>query len=103
MCLPDDNRGVLGFSILIQSNIKNSHQLTSYVDTFVGKILKEKIDQLTEEEFNQYRDSLLSTKQQKDKKLADESLRFWSEIVKHAYEFNRKEQELEALPTITVE
>jgi secreted Zn-dependent insulinase-like peptidase len=25
MCLPDDHRGVMGLSILVQSNIKNSH------------------------------------------------------------------------------
>lgn len=48
MSLPDDNRGVLGMSILVQSNIKNSHELAQYVDTFVHKILKEKIDALTE-------------------------------------------------------
>ena len=47
MSLPDDNRGVLGMSILVQSNIKNSHELAQYVDTFVNKILKENIEKLT--------------------------------------------------------
>lgn len=78
MSLPDDNRGVLGMSILVQSNIKNSHELVGYVDTFVGKILREKIDQLTEQEFNEYRSALLSTKTQKDKNLGEESSRFWA-------------------------
>ena len=40
MSLPDDNRGVLGMSILVQSNIKNSYELTEYVDTFIQKILR---------------------------------------------------------------
>lgn len=40
MCLPDDHRGVMGLSILIQSNIKTSHSLTKYVDTFVNQIMK---------------------------------------------------------------
>lgn len=40
MCLPDDHRGVMGLSILIQSNIKTSHELTKYVDTFVNQIMK---------------------------------------------------------------
>lgn len=40
MSLPDDNRGVLGMSILVQSNIKNSYELTQYVDTFIQKILR---------------------------------------------------------------
>jgi hypothetical protein len=47
MSLPDDNRGVLGMSILVQSNIKNSHELSQYIDTFVQKILKEQINNLT--------------------------------------------------------
>lgn len=46
MCLPDDNRGVLGFSILIQSNIKNTYELQKYVSIFVNEILKAKIDAL---------------------------------------------------------
>ncbi len=40
MSLPDDNRGVLGMSILVQSNIKNSHELTQYIDIFIDKVLK---------------------------------------------------------------
>ncbi len=35
MCLPDDNRGVLGMSILLQSSIKTSYELVSYVNTFL--------------------------------------------------------------------
>lgn len=92
MSLPDDNRGVLGMSILVQSNIKNSHELAQYVDTFVNKILKENIEKLTEEEFNEYRSALLSTKMQKDKNLGDECSRFWAEVVKHSYLFDRKDQ-----------
>ena len=48
MCLSDDHRGVIGFSILVQSNIKNTYQLQQYVSTFVNQILKEQIDTLTE-------------------------------------------------------
>ena len=43
MSLADDNRGVLGLSILVQSNIKNSYELQTYVAKFVNEILKEKI------------------------------------------------------------
>lgn len=46
MCLQDDHRGVLGLSILVQSNIKNSYELQQYVWKFVNEILKEKIDTL---------------------------------------------------------
>jgi secreted Zn-dependent insulinase-like peptidase len=46
MCLPDDHRGVLGLSILVQSNIKNTYELQKYVSKFVNEILKEKIANL---------------------------------------------------------
>lgn len=52
MCLQDDNRGVLGLSILIQSNVKNTYELQKYVSTFVNEILKEKIDTLDENGFS---------------------------------------------------
>jgi secreted Zn-dependent insulinase-like peptidase len=35
--------------------------------------------------------------------LTAEAGRFWEEIVKHTYEFERKEKELEAIPTITLD
>lgn len=55
MCLPDDNRGVIGMSILLQSSIKTSYELVEYVDIFLGKILKEKLDELDQNLFNQYK------------------------------------------------
>ena len=51
MCLPDDNRGVLGMSILLQSAIKTSYQLVNYVNTFIDKILFEKLHKLDEATF----------------------------------------------------
>jgi hypothetical protein len=51
MCIPDDYRGVLGLSILVQSNIKNTYELQAYVSKFVNEILKEIIQSLTENTF----------------------------------------------------
>ena len=31
MALPDDHRGVIGLSILVQSNVKNTYELQTYV------------------------------------------------------------------------
>lgn len=103
MCLQDDHRGVLGLSILVQSNIKNSYELQQYVHKFVNEILKEKISNLDEKTFNEYKDSLFNTKIQKDKNLNAESTRFWGEIVKHSYEFTRKEKEIELIPNIKLD
>jgi len=51
MCLADDHRGVLGLSILVQSNIKNTYELQQYVNKFVNEILKEKLTALNEATF----------------------------------------------------
>lgn len=42
-------------------------------------------------------------KSQKDKDLAVETERFWAEIAKHTYEFERKKKELGMLPKIELE
>lgn len=70
---------------------------------FVNEILKEKIANLDEATFNEYKASLESTKKQKDKNLAAEATRFWGEIVKHSYEFQRKEKEIDFIPTISLQ
>jgi len=58
MCLPDDHRGVLGISILVQSNIKNTYELQKYVDKFINEILKDSIDTLDEKVFSEYKNAL---------------------------------------------
>lgn len=101
-CVSVDGRGMLGFSFLVQSSVKSSHELGRYVDKLVA-ILNEKIAGLTEETFKPYRDSLYVSKSQKPKTLGDETKKFWEEIVKHLYVFSRREQELEVLQQLTVE
>jgi insulysin len=87
MCLNDDHRGVIGFSILVQSNIKNTYELQQYVSKFINEILKEEINKLTEATFEEFKQAIENTKRQKDKNLTAETNRFWEEIVKHSYEF----------------
>lgn len=77
MTLPDDHRGVLGFSILVQSNVKNTYELQQYVHKFINEILKEKLNSLTVEGLEEYKKASVSTKQQKDKNLSSEASRFW--------------------------
>lgn len=43
MCLQDDHRGILGLSVLVQSNVKNTYELQKYVSKFINEVLKEKI------------------------------------------------------------
>ncbi len=94
---------MLGLSILVQSNIKNTYELQKYVSKFINELLKENISNLKEETFQEYKTALENTKRQKDKNLPSEAARFWGEIVKHSYEFERKEKEIEVIPKITLE
>lgn len=70
MALSDDHRGVLGLSILVQSNVKNTYEIQTYVSKFINEILKQKIAELNEETFNEYKAALENTKRQKDKNLS---------------------------------
>lgn len=70
MALSDDHRGVLGLSILVQSNVKNTYEIQTYVSKFVHEILKQKIDELSEATFKEYKAALENTKRQKDKNLS---------------------------------
>lgn len=88
--MPDDNRGILGMSILLQSAIKTSYELITYVNTFINKVLAEKLSALDEATFAEYKKSLKTTKMEKDKTLSSEAGRFWTEIARHRYMFNRK-------------
>ena len=69
MCMPDDNRGVLGVSILVQSAIKTSYELSGYVDIFLKDILREKHRNLDEATFSAFKESLRNSKEEKDKNL----------------------------------
>lgn len=77
MALSDDHRGVLGLSILVQSNVKNTYELQKYVSKFINEIMKKNITELTEQTFNEYKSALENTKRQKDKNLSAEASRFW--------------------------
>lgn len=70
MCLTDDNRGVLGMSILLQSALKASYELISYIDNFIDKILIDKLKELDEHTFGEFKNSLRISKAEKDKNLS---------------------------------
>ena len=77
-CVAEDHRGVGGLSLIVQSSVKTSYELITYIDKFVNEKLKELINNLTQEEFDTYKNSLKNVKEEKDKNLAAETLRFWN-------------------------
>ena len=57
---------------------------------------------MSEEEFENYKSSLIISKSQKPKTLKEETKIFWNEIIRHSYEFARKEIEIENIPKVTL-
>merc|ERR1712168_577281 len=56
---------------------------------------------LTEEQFTDYVEGLAVQKLEKPKRLSAETWRFWSEIRKKQYHFNRNDMDVEALRKLT--
>jgi hypothetical protein len=44
--MSDDNRGILGMNILLQSSIKTSYELIQYIDKLLSEIIVEKLNEL---------------------------------------------------------
>ena len=58
---------------------------------------------MTEEEFQTQIGAVLTSLQEKDKNLAEEFGRYWGEIVTHKYNFDRQEQEIALIKTLTLQ
>ncbi|CAI9736667.1 nardilysin isoform X2 [Octopus vulgaris] len=95
-------RGILGFSIVIEFQAhKYSPELVNnkayaFIKDFVDMMVN-----LTTEEFQSLKESLITAKKCEDTKLAEEARRHWHEIFYQIYVFNRLEKEVEALHRIT--
>ncbi len=95
-------RDVLGFLILIQSNVKSSHFLSQRIAAFLEKT-KEKIEAITDEEFQKYVESVRASLLEKELSVLQEAERYWSEILTHKYLWERKEIQLRLLETLKKE
>lgn len=89
--MSEDHRGVGGLTLLVQSAIKTTNEIISYIDKFLNEHLKDLLEKLDEKTFDEYKTAMKLTKQEKDKNLSEETMRFWGEIVKHRYDFSRKD------------
>ena len=95
-------RDVLGLIILIQSNVKPSHFLSQRISNFLEKT-KEKINEISDEEFNKHVESVRASITEKDLSIVQEGERYWREVRTHKYLWNRREIQLEKLNTLTKE
>lgn len=79
---------VLGMLFIVQSAVQPPNYLSEKILEFLDGMKKE-ITTLSDEDFNSYRESILTRLREKDYNVAQEAGRYWSEIAKHAYFFNR--------------
>ena len=99
-CNPSNIRKILGGSILIHSPKKDPEFLVHRINAFLDS-QRNQVDELTEEEFEKFRQSVIATAQVKDINLYEESGRAWDEVYDQFYMFNRQEKYIEALKDIT--
>lgn len=99
-----DNQGVLGYTITVNS--QESKFTADYVDERIENFRKELLQIITEksnEDFEQYKQSLILIKLTEDTDLKDEIARNWAEVTSDEYIFDRVQQEVNALRSITQE
>jgi insulysin len=89
-------RGILHFNILIQSAAKPTHYLSQRIENFLGTV-RDKIKEISDEEFKKHCNSTLVILSQKDLSVYDEATRYWNEIHKHTYLFNRQQVNVEEI------
>lgn len=90
-----------GLYFIIQSGVKDPIFLEERIDRFLTSYLDE-LKGLSDTEFDQFREALISKRKEKPKNLNEESHRYWSEIVSKRYDFNRLEKEIEQLKSLNL-
>lgn len=93
---PFNYRDTVGGGFIVQSNVRSPEGVLSKINEFLSK-QKERFDSLSDEEFTTAVNAVLMEKKEIDMSLMAETLRLFREVVKHTYQFDIKEREIEAL------
>ena len=88
--------------ILIQSSEYSAAYLDSRALTFLS-VLEKRIDDMNEEDFRGAVAELIATKQEKPKRLGSKAALHWAEIAAATHRFSRKEEEIEALKSLSLQ
>jgi secreted Zn-dependent insulinase-like peptidase len=92
-------RNVMGGKFVIQSAKYTPEYLLGKIHEFI-KDMKQKTDDLSDEDCKKSVNSILSIKRQVDMNLCDVKNRMHGEIVTHEYNFDRKEKSIRILETM---
>jgi len=95
--------GILGYSITIyiQANKYTTEHVDQRIEEFFKSFMKI-LQDISEEDFNNAKDSLMRLKQCVDIDLEEEFDRNWAEIMKWQYMFDRLEREIVAIKDIKI-
>lgn len=99
---PSEDRGVCSLQFAVQSERKDPQYLATRVWNFIEEFEK-KLMALNILEFEKFKASILVKIREKDLNIFQEGSRYWDEIVKHRYDFNRKENNARFLKDIKLE
>ncbi len=91
--------GTSGFRVLVQSE-RDATYLESRIDAFFDH-LKGILEEMSEEEFNSHKESLIQSRLETVKNLGEESMRFWFHIHSSYYDFLQREIDVEALRALS--
>jgi insulysin len=84
--------GTMGFRVLVQSE-RDPVYVETRIESFLDGMQKF-IEELSDEEFEKNRNSLILKKEEKPKNLGEETSRFWNVIGDQTYEFGKRERGL---------
>ncbi|ALC48866.1 CG2025 [Drosophila busckii] len=96
------NYGIAGYSIMVNSQeTKHSAQhVEQRVEVFRSNMMQI-LEDMSQEDYDHTRDSLIKLKQVADMSLATEWSRNWTEIINEEYMFDRRRQQIELLRNLT--
>ncbi|KAJ6636738.1 Nardilysin [Pseudolycoriella hygida] len=101
-CSLRDNHGILGYTIVVnsQENKFSAEYIDERIEAFRVALLSI-IRETCDEEFEQYKESVLKIKLSDDNNLSDEVSRNWTEITTNEYAYDRICKEVECLKNVT--
>lgn len=101
-CGNRDNFGILGYTISVvsQENKFTAEHIDDRIEAFRLEFLGIMTD-MTDDEFEQFRQTLIKLKMTDDNHLRDELTRNWAEVTTDEFLFDRHLKEVECIKTIT--
>jgi len=95
--------GVTRFSVIVQSSEFTPNQIDVEVENFLKLFEEENLANMSEEEFAEKRQQFILDITKKHKKLSELTSRYWYEIIRNRYEFERKQDLADEVAKLTKE